>query len=358
MKNIGSENLALQHTEPRAPVGKVVHLVDPVTDDVYGFLGPATAALAEAEIEQSIVFVNRPQLHHVLPQVNSSFRVILTPEARNPLRRWIWALKAFRKELRQSPTQGVHLYGRLPTLIGTWVARRAGVTVAWHYPSGGAGSSPAALAHPGASEFKAPSPDSLALMERPVSPQFFSVPRVESRRPLVVTGSHFADPRSADLFAQLAVLLGGEDLGLAFNWLGTVDEPTRLRLKAAQVGVFRVDTAGERASRLSSGWVYLAPGGDRGFPSHLVEAMAVGLPCVAVDTPDHREIIRHGEDGYLCRTPEEIVSCIAPLIDSPELRLRIGLAARQSVEQRFGEARFRDALLSAYQLPLDAARSP
>jgi glycosyltransferase involved in cell wall biosynthesis len=165
------------------------------------------------------------------------------------------------------------------------------------------------------------------------------------------------DSDSADLFAQLAVLLGGEDLGLAFNWVGNVEPALQLRLKAAQVGVIPVRSATEWASRLTAGWVYLAPGSGRGALPQLVEAMALGLPCIAVDSADHRSIIRHGENGYLCHTAEEIVTCIAPLIDSLELRLKIGRAAREDVAHRFGETKFREKLFAAYQLPLRPSRA-
>jgi glycosyltransferase involved in cell wall biosynthesis len=334
-------------------VGKVVHLVGFVNEDVFGFLGPASSALAEAQVEQTMVFVSSPELHDVLPRLHASVRVVQTPPTRNPLRRWIWALKAFRKELSDGSARAVHLYGPLPRLIGTWVARREGIAIALHHapyrpatPARGGGLDHLlhGLTPPPSAKTAEPSMD---LVERPVDVAFFSVVRNEARHPLLVTGSHASNPHSADLFAQLAVLLGGEDLGLAFNWVGSVDSATRLRLKAAQVGVFAVDTLDDWAARLAAGWVYLAPGGDHGFPALLVEAMAVGLPCVAVDTPDHRDIIRHGETGYLCRTAEEIVSCIAPLIDSKELRNKIGQAAREDIANRFDETKFRDALLAA-----------
>lgn len=345
----GSARFTAKHLEAGASVGKVVHLVGSVNDDVLGFLGPAASALADAAIEQSIVFVDNPQMHRLMPRIHASVRVVVTPPAHNPLRRWRWALRAFHNELRDGPTQGVHLYGLLPRLIGTWMARRAGIAIALQHSPYKRTTSAAEI-----SPLAAASHHPMAQVERPVSAEFLSTPRREARHPLIVTGSHASSPRDADLFAQLAVLLGGGDLGLAFNWVGAVDEASRLRLKAAQVGVFPASTVAEWASRLAAGWVYLAPGGAPGFPSLLVEAMAAGLPCVAVDTPDHRSVVRHGENGYLCRTAEEIVNCIAPLIDSAELRRKIGQAARRDMEERFDETRFREALFAAYHLPIKA----
>ena len=350
---VGSVRLPATAHESNPSAGKVVHLVGFVNDDVFSFLEPAASALADAGLEQSIVFAYSPQLHRLLPRIHASVRIVVAPPTHNPLRRWLWALRAFRTELREGATQGVHLYGGLARRVGTWIARRAGVAVALHHSPYRVAAAEQVRASPSARS----APQSLANVERPVSPEFFAVPRNEARHPLIVTGSHTSSARSADLFAQLAVLLGGEDLGLAFNWVGAVDGASRARLKAAHVGVFPANTAAEWAARLASGWVYLAPGGDSGFPSLLVEAMAVGLPCVAVDTPDHRRVIRHGENGYLCRTAEEIVKCIAPLIDSAELRRQIGQAARQEIEERFDPARFRQALFAAYRLPIKTAHA-
>lgn len=361
----GLTRLTAAPQEAGTAVGKVVHLVGFVNEDVFSFLGPASSALAEAQVEQTIVFVSSPQLHDVLPRLHASVRVVQTPPTRNPVRRWLWAFKAFRKELSDRPAQAVHLYGQLPRLIGTWVARREGIAIALHHapyrsttPVRGGNLEHLLHGLTPQPSTKPAEPSSIDLAERPVDVAFFSAVRNEARHPLLVTGSHVSNPRSADLFAQLAVLLGGEDLGLAFNWVGSVDTATRMRLKAAKVGVFAVDTVEDWAARLAAGWVYLAPGGDPGFPALLVEAMAVGLPCVAVDTPNHRDVIRHGETGYLCRTAEEIVNCIAPLIDSRELRARIGQAARLDIAKRFDEKKFRDALLAAYQLPQKNAAPP
>jgi glycosyltransferase involved in cell wall biosynthesis len=344
--------------------GRVVHLVGRVTDEVFGFLGPATRALAECGVQQAVVLVDDLRFRHLLPRFHDSVELVLTPAARNPLRRWQWALEAFREVLAAGPVRAVQLHGTLPCLIGAWAAKRTGVEVALHYaPRGSASYGP--LVDTGtllrwitASDDTPQRPalplqPGIDLVETPVGPEFFEVERNEARRPLVVTGNQFNNPRSAELFAQLAVLLGGEDLGLGFNWIGTADQGSMVRLKAAQVGVFPVRSAAERAQRLAAGWVYLAPGGSRGFPSLLVEAMAVGLPCVAVDTPYHRDVIRPGETGFLCTSEREIVGCIAKLVDSPELRQRMGAAARAEADRRFGEAKFRDSLFAAYHLRVE-----
>jgi glycosyltransferase involved in cell wall biosynthesis len=47
-----------------------------------------------------------------------------------------------------------------------------------------------------------------------------------------------------------------------------------------------------------------------------------------------------------------MLTCIAQLIDSRELRLRMGEAAKAEALRRFDGEKFREALLAAYQAPL------
>lgn len=65
------------------------------------------------------------------------------------------------------------------------------------------------------------------------------------------------------------------------------------------------------------------------------EAALLGVPTVASDLPSFRYAITHGENGYLCRAPEEWSAALEALVDDPALRRRIGEAARTDVLQRY-----------------------
>jgi len=188
-------------------------------------------------------------------------------------------------------------------------------------------------------------------VESPVGDAFFAVPRNEARHPLIVTGGRAPGARHAELVAQLAVLLGGGDPHIGFNWIGGVDEVSRARLNAAGVGVFDGAADADCAARLAAGWIGLAPARSAGFPTFLLEAMAAGLPCVALDCPQHRELIRAGETGYLCASEADMIERIAMLIDTPALRARLGAAARLEAQRRFGESAFALRLRAAYAMP-------
>lgn len=357
---------------PPAP-GRVVHVVGRVTDEVFSFLGPATHALTRTGRAQVVVMIDDVRYRHHLAGLHELAEVVMAPRLLNPIRQWRAMRDACGAAMGVGPLHAVHLHGFLPGLVGVQAVRSAGADVPLFFSPHG---SPAIGALRGLGRLALvvgralPSPsrgaaivnvpreteafahwESTELVESPVGEIFFAVERNEARHPMIVTGGRAQGARSAELLAQLAVLLSGEDLRIGFNWIGTVDEDSRVRLKAAGVGVFDVTTDTECAARLAAGWLYLAPGETRGFPLFLAEAMAAGLPCVAFDCLQHREVVREGETGYLCKTPQEMIARIAMLIDDPALRHRVGAAAKADAALRFSEAQFGVKLRAAYALP-------
>lgn len=365
-------------TPPVATTGRVVHLVGPLTDEIFSFLGPATETLADCGLEQTVLVADDLRYRYQLPRFHARIDLVLVPAHGGVSQRAQAAMQALRDILvAAEDVKAVHLHGFLPSLIGSYVARSIGLDVPMYYSPHGSKSLDSlrrvgdlmlwslrpvigslrdlraitSLAQEARVLHTQTETQSIDVAESPVADAFFEVERHEVPHPLIVTGSRVHDPRAAELFAQLAVLLSDKALRLSFNWIGHTDQNSLVRLSAADVSVHDVRQDADLASRLAAGWIYLAPGRTRGFPVFLAEAMAVGLPCVAIDTPDHRDIIRHGETGFLCRNEEEILHSIAQLIDLPALRAEIGEAARASAKRRFSEARFRDSLMSAYDLP-------
>jgi glycosyltransferase involved in cell wall biosynthesis len=357
-------------SEPAASKsGRVVHLVGRLSEPVFGFLRPATEAIAQTGVEQCVVLRDDPRSLPWVAQFDAGVHLVTTPDGPGLIRRWRATRDVYRQVFAERSPTAVHLHGVRAWLGGAGLARRANPQVRLYYtPStgwtrgpglalwwlaqrlaGGAGAR--SIVELGADPGSPPPGGAVEVIESPVGRVFLETPPNTARRPLIVTSSGVDQPRSALTFAQLAVLLGDESLGMSFNWFGATEAESRAALKAANVGVFDVKNERERAQRLSCGWVYLAAGDAPGFPLFLVEAMALGLPCIAPDTPFMRSVIRHRESGILCRNSTEIRQAIAELIDAPALRQRLGAAARADVQQRFGEGRFRESVLSAYELP-------
>jgi glycosyltransferase involved in cell wall biosynthesis len=101
-----------------------------------------------------------------------------------------------------------------------------------------------------------------------------------------------------------------------------------------------VRLAGERndvGERLSQSDLFMLSSLSEGVSLTLLEAMAAGLPVIATDVGGNREVVAHGETGFLVPpgSPEAIASAALSLIDDPARALAMGRAGRKRIEQIF-----------------------
>jgi len=90
---------------------------------------------------------------------------------------------------------------------------------------------------------------------------------------------------------------------------------------------------------LAASDIFVLPSWREGMPRSIIEAMASGLPVVATDIRGCREEVVHGETGRLvpARNSQALADALIELIESPQLRSRMGAAARRRAEQHFSE---------------------
>jgi glycosyltransferase involved in cell wall biosynthesis len=88
-----------------------------------------------------------------------------------------------------------------------------------------------------------------------------------------------------------------------------------------------------------------------GVPVVLMEAMAMEIPCIATRITGVPELITDGTEGFLVTPSDaaEIATAVARLMDSAELRDRIGKASREKVVSRFHLGRNVTALSAIFE---------
>ena len=94
--------------------------------------------------------------------------------------------------------------------------------------------------------------------------------------------------------------------------------------------------------------VFVLPSWREGMPRSAIEAAAMGRPLILTDIRGCREVARHGREGLLVppRSPGPLGEAILRLIDDPDLRARLGRAARERAVERFDERRVVDRIAS------------
>lgn len=96
-----------------------------------------------------------------------------------------------------------------------------------------------------------------------------------------------------------------------------------------------------RASVLAAPSVTARDGDAEGLPTVIVEAAASSLPVVATDHAGNAEAVLDGRSGFIVaeRDADALAGRLGALAGSPELRDRLGGAARRLAEERFDARR-------------------
>ena len=96
--------------------------------------------------------------------------------------------------------------------------------------------------------------------------------------------------------------------------------------------------------------VFAMPSKGEGFGLVYLEAMAHGLPCICSDVDAAREVVVHGESGFIVdpSNPFDLAERILQLLGQPELRRRMGQAGKERYLEYFTEDHFQTRLRKVF----------
>jgi glycosyltransferase involved in cell wall biosynthesis len=88
-----------------------------------------------------------------------------------------------------------------------------------------------------------------------------------------------------------------------------------------------------------------------GFPRSAMEAAAMELPVIATDVRGCRQVVEHGQTGFLVplRDAGALADAMETLATDPATRARMAVAARAKAEREFDQQRVIDITLGTYE---------
>jgi colanic acid/amylovoran biosynthesis glycosyltransferase len=187
------------------------------------------------------------------------------------------------------------------------------------------------------------------------------------RPPRIVAVGRLVEKKGFDVLVEACALLRAEGRAFECVIVGGGEREAALGQQIARCGLDRqVRLLGPRPQSevmqiVQSGAAFAAPcvvgadGNRDGMPTVLLEAMALGTPCVASDVTGIPELIADGMSGLLVaeRDPAALAAALGRLLDDELLRVRLAGVARRRIEAEFDSAQ-NAALLR--ELFADAAR--
>jgi glycosyltransferase involved in cell wall biosynthesis len=122
--------------------------------------------------------------------------------------------------------------------------------------------------------------------------------------------------REEEYVAHLRALISELDMTSRVHFVGRIDDVAALHAESDIVVL-----------------ATLAKWRMEGCPVALLEAMSSERPCIATDVPGSRDIIESGKNGILVppEDPASLSVAIRMLVESPDMRTRLRLAARQRI---------------------------
>lgn len=193
--------------------------------------------------------------------------------------------------------------------------------------------------------------DNSTIILNPVNPKYFGVERPEVPDKVVMHHARLIDFKNQPMLCKAFVRVHDKhpDYVLKIYGPDSKDGTKEILEKIiadnhAEDYILLMGGSDELEKEVPKGEVYAFTSDWEGLPNSLLEAMAMGMPCVATDCPcgGPRTVMRDGENGLLIpiKNEDALVEGLCRLIEDKELAKRLGKEAAKIEEITNSEAVF------------------
>jgi glycosyltransferase involved in cell wall biosynthesis len=184
----------------------------------------------------------------------------------------------------------------------------------------------------------------------------------EKRTPLIVSVGRLVEKKGFEDLIDACAFLAARNISFRCMIVGEGELEAKLcaRISAlnlnSQVQLVGPRPQSEVIALVQQAAVFAAPcvvGGDGnrdGLPTVLLEAMALGTPCIATDVTGIPEIIRDDETGLIVpqHDPSGLSEAIEDLLRDESRRVRLAVNARRLIEKQFDVHRNAEEMRSLF----------
>lgn len=175
--------------------------------------------------------------------------------------------------------------------------------------------------------------------------------------PRIAMVARLAAPKRPDLLLHaLAQVRDGLGHEIAATIMGDGPQLGELIAAAARLGLAQVDFTGDVSDvpeRLAAHQISVLMSDHEGMPLAVIEAMRAGLAIVASDLPGTQELLPTADLGLRVPNQASALACaLRALVSNPQLRARMGAAARARYDTAHAPDTMAAGVAAAYERAL------
>jgi len=193
------------------------------------------------------------------------------------------------------------------------------------------------------------STDKINLIYNGIDLNMFAYNDQSNRECSIVFVGRLVEKKGLPTLVEACEILKKQGLDFRCRIIGTGEEEASIKSDIADRALLDViDMVGplpqaEVAAEIAKASVVAAPcivgadGNRDGLPTVILEAMAIGTPCVSTDVTGIPEVVRHGETGKIVSQFDAngLAAALKELLDDRPLREKFALAGRKLIENEF-----------------------
>jgi glycosyltransferase involved in cell wall biosynthesis len=150
-------------------------------------------------------------------------------------------------------------------------------------------------------------------------------------------------------FAIIAQSMHAKYNNIEFIWIGGGEDQDIKHLQESGVKVTGMLSREDALKEVSTLDIFLQTSRYEGLSLALLEAQVAGIPAVVTNIPGNDEVVQHQQTGYVGNTRAELETFTQRLIDSAELRQKMGKTAMEYAKQHFSFDVMGDRYKQRYQ---------